>query len=249
MCGIAGVIYADAERPVDPAVLKAMGDAIAHRGPDGEGYWTYDSGLGMVHRRLSIIDLSRRATAAGQRRRIASRSCSTARFTTIQSCAPTWKLAAIASRPTPIPRSSSTFTRTMATELVDTAARHVRLRPLGPQAAASAAGTRPLSASSRSTFIAMTRNWSLAPNSKRSWPTPTSPRRWTWPPWRVISPTASSRVSHTIFRKAEKLPCGHVLIVSHAALRQAFPLLLAAARRAGRASHRPGMAGSHPRPS
>ena len=36
MCGIAGVLYADPHTPVDPAVLKAMGNAIAHRGPDAE---------------------------------------------------------------------------------------------------------------------------------------------------------------------------------------------------------------------
>src|SRR3954465_7885734 len=57
MCGIAGVLYADPDRPVDLAVLKAMGEAIATRGPDGVGYLT-DPGLGLVHRRLSIIDLS-----------------------------------------------------------------------------------------------------------------------------------------------------------------------------------------------
>jgi asparagine synthase (glutamine-hydrolysing) len=34
-----------------------MGDRIAHRGPDAEGFWT-ESGLGLVHRRLSIIDLA-----------------------------------------------------------------------------------------------------------------------------------------------------------------------------------------------
>lgn len=56
MCGIAGVFYADRRRPVNSAVLKAMGDAIAHRGPDAEGFWM-DPGLGLVHRRLSIIDL------------------------------------------------------------------------------------------------------------------------------------------------------------------------------------------------
>jgi asparagine synthase (glutamine-hydrolysing) len=50
-------MYADPVRPVDPAVLKAMGDSIAHRGPDGEGLWR-DPGLGLVHRRLSIIDLA-----------------------------------------------------------------------------------------------------------------------------------------------------------------------------------------------
>ena len=56
MCGIAGVLYADRRRPVKTGVLKAMGDAIAHRGPDAEGFWI-DPGLGLVHRRLSIIDL------------------------------------------------------------------------------------------------------------------------------------------------------------------------------------------------
>src|SRR6059058_5940072 len=56
MCGIAGVLYAAPERPADPAILKAMGDAIAHRGPDAEGFLR-EPGLGLVHRRLSIIDL------------------------------------------------------------------------------------------------------------------------------------------------------------------------------------------------
>ena len=56
MCGIAGIIFADARRPVDRGFLKAMGDAIAHRGPDAEGFWT-DAGVGLAHRRLSIIDL------------------------------------------------------------------------------------------------------------------------------------------------------------------------------------------------
>jgi asparagine synthase (glutamine-hydrolysing) len=57
MCGIAGVLYADSSRPPDKAVLKAMGMAIAHRGPDAEGF-LIDPGLGFVHRRLSIIDLT-----------------------------------------------------------------------------------------------------------------------------------------------------------------------------------------------
>src|SRR6266536_1811386 len=63
MCGIAGVMYADG-RPVDPALLKAMGDRIAHRGPDAEGFWTAP-GVGFVHRRLSIIDLSGGAQPLG----------------------------------------------------------------------------------------------------------------------------------------------------------------------------------------
>jgi asparagine synthase (glutamine-hydrolysing) len=57
MCGIAGVLYRDRERPVDQTVLTAMGNAIAHRGPDAEGF-LIEPGLGLMHRRLSIIDLA-----------------------------------------------------------------------------------------------------------------------------------------------------------------------------------------------
>ncbi|HUY91148.1 MAG TPA: asparagine synthase (glutamine-hydrolyzing) [Pirellulales bacterium] len=57
MCGIAGILYADAARPIDRATLKRMADAIAHRGPDAEGYWSAP-GVGLAHRRLSIIDLA-----------------------------------------------------------------------------------------------------------------------------------------------------------------------------------------------
>src|SRR5262245_29708894 len=56
MCGIAGLLYRDPGRPTPRATLEAMGQAIAHRGPDGEGFWL-EPGVGLVHRRLAIIDL------------------------------------------------------------------------------------------------------------------------------------------------------------------------------------------------
>src|SRR5580704_5776326 len=56
MCGIAGVLYTDPARPAAPAPLRAMGPSIRHRGPDAEGFWN-ELGIGLVHRRLSIIDL------------------------------------------------------------------------------------------------------------------------------------------------------------------------------------------------
>jgi asparagine synthase (glutamine-hydrolysing) len=56
MCGIAGIAHLDGE-PVSAILLKRMADAIAHRGPDGEGIYV-DHGLGLAHRRLAIIDLS-----------------------------------------------------------------------------------------------------------------------------------------------------------------------------------------------
>lgn len=56
MCGIAGIIHLNGS-PVLPVVLKAMTDAIVHRGPDGEGQWI-EGNVGLGHRRLAIIDLS-----------------------------------------------------------------------------------------------------------------------------------------------------------------------------------------------
>jgi asparagine synthase (glutamine-hydrolysing) len=56
MCGICGIFNLNGE-PVSPVNLRKMTDAIAHRGPDGEGFYT-DSFIGLGHRRLAIIDLS-----------------------------------------------------------------------------------------------------------------------------------------------------------------------------------------------
>jgi asparagine synthase (glutamine-hydrolysing) len=57
MCGIAGIFHIETAKPVDPERVRQMTDAIAHRGPDGSGVWTAP-GIGLGHRRLSIIDLS-----------------------------------------------------------------------------------------------------------------------------------------------------------------------------------------------
>ncbi len=60
MCGICGV--ASLAGPLDPRVLTslpAMADAIRHRGPDGDGFFTDANGLAaLAHRRLAIIDLA-----------------------------------------------------------------------------------------------------------------------------------------------------------------------------------------------
>lgn len=57
MCGIAGIYHLATAKPVDPARVERMCDALAHRGPDGSGVWTAP-GVGLGHRRLSIIDLA-----------------------------------------------------------------------------------------------------------------------------------------------------------------------------------------------
>jgi asparagine synthase (glutamine-hydrolysing) len=56
MCGIAGLFHPDVPKPVEAARVRAMTDVLAHRGPDGSGVWT-GPGVGLGHRRLSIIDL------------------------------------------------------------------------------------------------------------------------------------------------------------------------------------------------
>ena len=57
MCGIAGLFHLTTPKPVDPSRVERMCDAMVHRGPDGAGVWTAP-GVGLGHRRLSIIDLA-----------------------------------------------------------------------------------------------------------------------------------------------------------------------------------------------
>jgi asparagine synthase (glutamine-hydrolysing) len=56
MCGITGILHF--QHLTDPeSRVKKMNDALAHRGPDAEGFY-HDPCISMGHRRLSIIDLS-----------------------------------------------------------------------------------------------------------------------------------------------------------------------------------------------
>lgn len=61
MCGIAGLWDGRGSRvngSLEQTTWK-MADAVAHRGPEGRGVWVDEAaGLGLGHRRLSIIDLS-----------------------------------------------------------------------------------------------------------------------------------------------------------------------------------------------
>src|SRR5450432_2457115 len=55
MCGFAGVIAWDEKYRLTRSTLEKMSAAIAHRGPDGEGYHL-TSQVGLVFRRLAILD-------------------------------------------------------------------------------------------------------------------------------------------------------------------------------------------------
>jgi len=56
MCGLAGILTG---RRIEPMLLLGMAETIAHRGPDDQGtWWNEDAGIGLAHRRLSILDLS-----------------------------------------------------------------------------------------------------------------------------------------------------------------------------------------------
>jgi asparagine synthase (glutamine-hydrolysing) len=51
MCGIVGIFKLNGD-PVAQQEVKRMTDAVAHRGPDGEGIYI-DNNVGLGHRRLS----------------------------------------------------------------------------------------------------------------------------------------------------------------------------------------------------
>ncbi|QKV56765.1 MAG: amidotransferase 1, exosortase A system-associated [Dechloromonas sp.] len=57
MCGITGIFDTRDKREIDRAVLHRMNESQFHRGPD-EGGLHLEPGVGLGHRRLSIIDLS-----------------------------------------------------------------------------------------------------------------------------------------------------------------------------------------------
>jgi len=57
MCGITGIFETRGKRDIDRAVLHRMNESQFHRGPD-EGGLHIEPGVGLGHRRLSIIDLS-----------------------------------------------------------------------------------------------------------------------------------------------------------------------------------------------
>ena len=57
MCGIFGV-YNFSDEPIDKVKFTVSNNKLAHRGPDGEGYyWDNFCSLALGHRRLSIIDI------------------------------------------------------------------------------------------------------------------------------------------------------------------------------------------------
>ena len=57
MCGIGGILTSGS-RLVDPVALTRMGNVMAARGPDDQGLFI-SAGVGLIHRRLSILDLSK----------------------------------------------------------------------------------------------------------------------------------------------------------------------------------------------
>ena len=57
MCGIVGVFDLAGKRPIAQDLVARMNQSLAHRGPDADGFH-FEPGLGLGHRRLSIIDLS-----------------------------------------------------------------------------------------------------------------------------------------------------------------------------------------------
>jgi asparagine synthase (glutamine-hydrolysing) len=57
MCGIAGIVNLTEPAAIDAHIVHRMADAMAHRGPDEDGYF-FRPGIGMANRRLSIVGLT-----------------------------------------------------------------------------------------------------------------------------------------------------------------------------------------------
>ena len=59
MCGFSGLLGSNNPSSEWPGLLRRMGTSLNHRGPDDSGIWTDSKAdLGIVHRRLSVLDLS-----------------------------------------------------------------------------------------------------------------------------------------------------------------------------------------------
>src|SRR5215213_7683243 len=59
MCGICGIALSSrSSATIDRALIERMRDVITHRGPDDAGEFI-EAGIGLGHRRLSIVDVSR----------------------------------------------------------------------------------------------------------------------------------------------------------------------------------------------
>ena len=162
MCGIAGYVTGSDPRPVAAFQAAAL-RTFAHRGPDDAGWLTDrevgtgdtpgDPGRwGLLHRRLSILDLSAaRPPADALRRTAGSPSSSTARSTT------TVELREELERRAALLRDRSRDTevllaglRALGRGVPDAAGRHVRLRDLGRATAAGCSWPATASGSSRS---------------------------------------------------------------------------------------------------
>lgn len=60
MCGISGIHHGDLSKQQWQMYMYSMTDRLIHRGPDDSGHWhDIEAGIGLGHRRLSIVDLSR----------------------------------------------------------------------------------------------------------------------------------------------------------------------------------------------
>ena len=57
MCGFTGILHFEAQGEIDAGLLRRMNDAIAYRGPDGDGFHV-EPGVGLGHRRLSVVDVA-----------------------------------------------------------------------------------------------------------------------------------------------------------------------------------------------
>ena len=218
MCGIAGRFNFDPAHAVDRAGCVAMTDAVAHRGPDADGFHL-DGGIGLGHRRLSIIDL-----ATGDQP-LATRTASVwvvfngeiYNFAEIRARARA--RSATASAPTPTPRSSCTATSSGASDCVD------RFRGMFAfalwDAHGAAAAARPRSPRRQAALLRRDAAAGIVFGSeiKSLLEDPEVPRDWRAEALDAYLTLLYVPAPDTIYRGIHKLPPAHVLVAERGTVR------------------------------
>ena len=131
MCGIAGIVKLDPTETVDEARLKRMRDVLRHRGPDGEGLWV-DGPVGLGHRRLAIVDVAGGHQPMDERGRVVLDRLQRRDLQPRRRSGRALEARGHRYRTRERHRDDPAPLRGGGRALRRAAARHVRLRPLGP---------------------------------------------------------------------------------------------------------------------
>ncbi len=173
MCGITGIVDLRGARPIDRDLLTRMNESQHHRGPDGGGLHL-EPGVGLGHRRLSIIDV-----ATGQQPLYNEDGSVVVVFNgeiyNYQALMPELSRARPRLPHEERHRGDRPRVGSVGRALRRALPRHVRVRALGPQSSDAVPRARPAGREAAALRVACrTARCSSAPSSSRCWRTAAS---------------------------------------------------------------------------